>query len=110
MSFSINLKTNRLRKGYSLQKLADAIGASKAHIWDLETGRATNPSLEVLQKLSSVLDVPIASLVGENPDEESLPADSVVLFRDLQKLDPEDRETIKLMMARLKKRTESEGS
>ncbi|WP_417414318.1 helix-turn-helix domain-containing protein [Hoeflea sp.] len=104
MSFAANLKKHRIRKGFSLQKLADQIGVSKAHIWDLETLRATNPSLEVLQKLSSTLDVPIASLVGESPDSEDGGDEAVVMYRDLKTLEPEDRETIKLMMERLKRR------
>lgn len=104
MSFAVNLKKFRMKKGFSLQKLADAIEVSKAHVWDLETERAKNPSLEVLQKLSSVLGVPIATLVGEVPEEEDGASESVVMYRDLQQLDAEDRETIKLMMDRLKKR------
>ncbi len=110
MPFAVNLKKHRIKKGYSLQKLANEVGVSKAHIWDLETGRATNPSLDVLKKLSFKLDAPIASLVGENPDSEDQIAESVVLYRDLQKLRAEDRETIKLMMERLKIRpTPSKG-
>ena len=105
MSFAANLKKHRIKKGYSLQKLADEIDVSKAHIWDLETKRATNPSLEVLQKLSTALDVPIAGLVGENPENEPDGDDAVVMYRDLKTLDPEDRETIKLMMERLKRRS-----
>lgn len=107
MAFKEALKRNRIKKGYSLQELADKIGASKAHVWDLEQGRATNPSLEVLQKLSTHLEVPISSLVGENPDESEENAESVVMYRDLQKLDEMDRETIKLMMERLKQRSAS---
>ena len=105
MSFATNLRFHRTQKSLSLQKLADLIGVSKAHIWDLETERATNPSLEVLRKLSDVLDVPIATLVGEDPSSAANTDESVVLFRNLQTLNPEDRETIKLMMDRLKQRT-----
>ncbi len=105
MAFKEALKRNRIKKGFSLQELADKIGASKAHVWDLEQGRAANPSLEVLQKLSTHLEVPIASLVGENPGDNEDNAKSVVMYRDLQKLDEEDRETIKMMMERLKKRS-----
>lgn len=106
MSLATNLKRHRVRKQLSLQKLAVLVGVSKAHIWDLETARAKNPSLEVLQRLSTVLGVPIASLVGEDPHTSGAPDDTVVLFRDLQKLAPEDRETIKLMMGRLQRRAE----
>lgn len=105
MSFATNLRFHRTQKKLSLQKLADLIGVSKAHIWDLETERATNPSLEVLRNLSNVLDVPIATLVGEDVQSAPPSDDSVVLFRNLQSLDPEDRETIKMMMQRLQRRT-----
>lgn len=103
MSFAVRLRVARERKGLSLQKLADEVGVSKAYLWELETERAINPSLELLAKLSTKLGVTIATLVGENPDEASPQDESVVMFRDLQKLSEIDRETIKLMMERLKK-------
>ncbi len=107
MSFASKLKVLRLEKGYSLQALADKIGVSKAHVWDLERGQAKNPSLEVLEKLSTALGKPVAFLIGEDPESEGQESESVVMYRDLQKLEPEDRETIKIMMERLKKRTEN---
>lgn len=97
-----------MKKGYSLQQLADKIGASKAHVWDLETMRAKNPSLEVLQKLSTHLGVPIAALVGEDSPSGDENDEAVVMYRDLKTLESEDRETIKLMMERLMNR--SKGS
>ena len=33
----------RLKKGNSLQGVANAVGVSKAHIWELEKGRTGNP-------------------------------------------------------------------
>jgi len=109
MSFAVRLKKYRLIKKLSLQQLADLVDVSKAHIWDLETERAKSPSLEVLKKLSTHLGVPIATLVGENPDdaENNPQSDAVVMYRDLQGLNDQDRETIKIMMNRLKQRTES---
>lgn len=103
MSFAIRLRTARERNGLSLQKLADAVGVSKAYLWELETERAVNPSLELLEKLSTKLGVTIATLVGENPTESPAQDESVVMFRDLQQLSETDRETIRLMMERLKK-------
>ena len=35
----------RLARGESLQDVAGAVGVSKAHIWELEKGRADNPSI-----------------------------------------------------------------
>ena len=103
MSFAARLKTARMRKGYSLQKLADLIGASKAHIWDLETARAKNPSLEVLTGLSRALDVSITQLIGESASDDE-PETARAMFRDLQTLSETDQETIKLMMDRLRER------
>jgi len=105
MSFATRLKEARLKKGLSLQKLADEIGASKAHMWDLETDRAKNPSLEVLTGLSRALDVSIASLVGEVVADNS-PDEALAMFRDLPSLSEEDQQTIKIMMERLRQRRE----
>ncbi|PHR57992.1 MAG: transcriptional regulator [Robiginitomaculum sp.] len=108
MSFAVRLKKYRVAQKLSLQSLADLVEVSKAHIWDLETERAKNPSLEVLKKLSTHLKIPIATLIGENPEkaEGIAQSESVVMYRDLQGLNEQDRETIKIMMERLKKRTD----
>lgn len=104
MALAARLKELRLRKAKSLQDLADDVGASKAHIWDLETGRAKNPTIELLAKLSKALDTTVADLIGENPDGEEQPQEIVAMYRDLKTLDPKDRETIRMMMDRLKDR------
>ena len=65
MSLATRLKELRAKKKISLQDLADQIGASKAHLWDLETGRSKNPSIELLIALSKAFAVGVADLVGE---------------------------------------------
>lgn len=45
MSLATKLKDLRVRRGQSLQQVADGVGVSKAHIWQLERGDSTNPSL-----------------------------------------------------------------
>lgn len=74
MAIGDRLKELRLKKGHSLQQVADAIGASKAHIWELEASRSTNPSLEMLQKLASHFDTTVAYLIDE-PEGELTKAD-----------------------------------
>lgn len=59
------LKELRIGTGESLQDVADAIGASKAHIWELESNRAKNPSLDLLQKLAAHFKTTIAYLIEE---------------------------------------------
>jgi len=104
MALAARLKELRLKKAKSLQDLADEIGASKAHVWDLETGRSRNPTIELLAKLAQALGTSIADLVGENPEGANESPEVVAMYRDLKGLTENDRETIRLMMDRLKNR------
>jgi transcriptional regulator with XRE-family HTH domain len=104
MALAAKLKELRLKKGKSLQDVADAVGASKAHIWDLETARAINPTLELLRKLSNFFGTSIADLIGEDPSDATADPQVIAMYRDLKTLDDDDQQTIRLMMERLKKR------
>ncbi|MBK8272164.1 MAG: helix-turn-helix transcriptional regulator [Sphingomonadales bacterium] len=108
MSFAQKLHELRLKKGLSLQDVADRIGVSKAHVFNLEKGTTRNPSMELVLKLADLFRVRVADLVGENPEASEEPAEMVAMFRDLKKLDPRDRETIKLLMEQLKNRQRSQ--
>lgn len=74
MSLAANLKKHRLRKGASLQDVADAVGVSKPHIWKLERedDDKANPSLELLEKLATYYKTSIASLVSEEENKISV--------------------------------------
>ena len=100
MSLAANLKRLRIKKGMSLQQLADHkdVNASKAHVWDLETGRSKNPSVELLTGLAKALEVGIADLTGENPRGESEDPQMVAMYRELKELTPEDREIVKTVI------------
>ena len=50
MSIGARIKELRIRKRESLQQLADTVGASKPHIWELEVEKSTNPSVDLLKK------------------------------------------------------------
>lgn len=104
MSFAARLKELRTKTNKSLNQVADEVGSSKAHIWDLETGRAKNPSIELVKKLADCFRVSVADLIGENPPGEGDEPELVAMFRDLKDLTPEDRDAIKTMMTHLKKR------
>lgn len=69
MAIGERLKELRVKSGQSLQDVADAIGASKAHIWELESNRSTNPSLDLLRKLATHFGTTVAYLISEpQPD------------------------------------------
>ncbi|APW42021.1 transcriptional regulator [Rhodoferax saidenbachensis] len=93
-TFGVRLRKFRMAKNLSLQQLADEVGASKAHIWDLEQGKTSNPTLALLTELSRALAIPIKELIGEvdaSADEENL----APLFRDLRGLTPEQLEVVR---------------
>jgi|ERR1700733_4414375 transcriptional regulator with XRE-family HTH domain len=101
MSLAAKLKQLRMSKKLSLQDVADQIGASKAHIWDLETGRSKNPSIELLTKLAKVFSVSVADIIGENPSGEDEEPQLKAMYRELKDLSPSDREAIQQMMDHL---------
>lgn len=46
----------------SLQEVADAAGFTKSHVWEVEKGRATNPTVAMIDGLSRALGVPFLRL------------------------------------------------
>jgi transcriptional regulator with XRE-family HTH domain len=102
MSLGARLKELRIRQDQSLQDVADAVNASKAHIWEIERGASKNPTMELLNGLADHFGVSVAYLVGEKPDKDTEP-ELVAMFRGLQKMSDTDRKTIKALMEHLQK-------
>lgn len=96
MSLGSRLKELRIRHNMSLQEVADAVGASKAHIWEIERGNSKNPTMELLNALAETFNVTVSYLVGENLDEQD--AELLAMFRDLKKMKPADREKMREIM------------
>ena len=102
MALADRIKAFRMRKKLSLQELADSAGVSKAHIWDLETGRSKNPSMDLLIKLANKLEVAVVDRVGENPDAEEEGSRVLGMYRELKNLSDRDLDVINSMIERLK--------
>lgn len=110
-NFGLRLRTLRMKKKLSLQQLADKIGASKAHVWDMEQGKSRNPSLSLLTELSKALEVSIKELVGEGEDTaESENPQLAPLFRDLRGLTPEQLDLIRTMTEKLRGMNDGGGT
>src|SRR5262249_56017069 len=90
------VKKLRRRKNKAWEEVADAVKASKAHIWEIEQGRSKNPSMDLLNGLADYFEVSVSYLVGENTDEEE--AELVAMYRDLKKLTPTERERMRAIM------------
>jgi transcriptional regulator with XRE-family HTH domain len=107
MSLAARLRQGRLKKGLSLQDAADAIGISKAHLWDLEMGKSSNPGAELLGKFSDQYGLPIGHLVGElesDQDDDRLK----VMFRQLRELGANDLELIETIIEQRKRQQKSQ--
>lgn len=55
----------RKERGLSLTVLADLAGVSKSYLSAIERGVQSNPSIHFLEKISSVLDVPMDSFLHD---------------------------------------------
>lgn len=104
MSLALKLRDLRGKSKKSLQEVADEVGASKAHIWELETGKSKNPSIDLLTKLANCFKVSVSDIIGENPAGADEKPEIVAMYRELKELDEADLETIRIMMERLKGR------
>lgn len=102
MALGARLKELRIQKRQSLQQVADGVGASKAHIWELETGKSSNPSIELLGRLADHFGVTVASLVGEDPKAKGEDPELVAMYREMKGLTEKDRETLRMLMQHMR--------
>ena len=86
----------------SLQVVADAVGASRGHIWEVETGRTKNPSLDLVRRLADHYGVSVGWIVGE-VDEENVDQETTALYRTLQSLSPQNRQHIQAIIDSMRK-------
>lgn len=90
----------------SLQAVAQAVGISKAHVWELEKGHSKNPSFDLVQRLASHFGVSVGVLTGEADQPEEKETHITRLHRDLSALSEADRLVVQDMIEVLKKRSE----
>ncbi len=109
MSFATKLHDLRVARAMSLQDVANVVGISKAHVWNLEKGIADNPSMELVVRLADLFRVRVADLVGENPDGEDVEPEMVAMFRDLKSLDERDRAVIRGLMDQMKRTRDTQA-
>ena len=103
MSLAAKLKALRQKNGESLQQVADGVGVSKAHIWELEKGSSNNPSLDLLRRIAEHFQVTVAFLNDE--DAEPTETSALQFFREFQgQLSDRDWEMLRGLAKGLKDR------
>ncbi|OLO38825.1 transcriptional regulator [Alkalihalophilus pseudofirmus] len=65
------VKKLRLEKGLSLSELAESAGVAKSYLSSIERNIQSNPSIQFLEKISSVLGVSVETLLNENKEKKS---------------------------------------
>ncbi|MHB8884705.1 MAG: helix-turn-helix domain-containing protein [Methylovirgula sp.] len=105
MSLGSKLRELRVRKRESLQQLADAVGASKAHVWELETEKSSNPSLDLIKKIAAHFMIPVSILLEEEETGEAL-----IFGREFDGLTDDDKKLLWQMAERIaQKKPDSNG-
>jgi len=84
---SDNIKKYRERAGYSIRKLSELSNVSKSVISEIESGKATKPRYDTLEKLALALGVSISTLTEMEVEHEYIITDieeamGVILSQD----------------------------
>lgn len=92
-AFGARLRQFREAKGLTLQQVADAVGCTKAYIWELEKREGQRPTAERLNAIAKTLGVTLSDLLGESAEgvTKATPED-VVFFRNYVGLSDVDKE------------------
>ena len=98
----MNLRAIREERDLTQKELADKIGVSHTNIYNYEVGR-TEPSIEMLIKLSEALDVSVGYLIGAEDEDgkrvSALPSDKdLKLLKAFHRLEPIEQETVLAMV------------
>lgn len=92
-AFGLRLRRLREAKKLTLQQVADAVGCTKAYIWELEMKEGQRPSAERVYALAKVLGVTVEDLMEDQPRE--VPAatlEDVQFFREYAGMTDEDKQ------------------
>ncbi|MGR5986017.1 helix-turn-helix domain-containing protein [Bacillus cytotoxicus] len=77
------IKRLRLQRGISLTELAEKAGVAKSYISSIERNLQQNPSIQFLEKIATVLQIPIDTLLHDTtPLENQLDSEWTHLVKE----------------------------
>lgn len=76
------VKKLRQERRLSLSELAEQAGVAKSYLSSLERNLQTNPSIQFLEKISSVLHVTVEQLLQDQSDTKTIDPDWAELVRE----------------------------
>ena len=87
----------RLRRGLTLEALAERVGSSKSYMWEIENKKVARPSAEKLHQIAVALDTTTDYLLAAGEVTESDATDAA-FFRKYQKMKPKSKERLREML------------
>ena len=76
------VKKFRLEKKMSLSELAEQAGVAKSYLSSLERNLQKNPSIQFLEKIAAVLNLPVEYLIHDQIDKTELDSEWLNLVKD----------------------------
>ena len=76
------VKRIRKEKKLSMTELAEKAGVAKSYLSSLERNIQVNPSIQFLEKIAAVLNVPLNDLLHDTPDMNKLDKEWADLVQD----------------------------
>ncbi|MCM3569201.1 DNA-binding anti-repressor SinI [Neobacillus mesonae] len=76
------VKRFRSEKKISLSELAEKAGVAKSYLSSLERNLQQNPSIQFLEKIAHVLNIPVEHLIHEQVDKTELDNDWMNLVKE----------------------------
>ena len=101
MASTLGARLRRLReaKKLTLQQVADAVGCTKAYIWELEMKEGQRPSAERVHLLAKVLGVTMEDLMNEtNEQVPEATVEDVAFFRQYATMSDDEKNRVQDMM------------
>jgi transcriptional regulator with XRE-family HTH domain len=87
----------RLKRGLTLEGLAERVGSSKSYMWEIENKEVTRPSAEKLSQIALALDTTTEYLLaGDGANEEN--ADDIAFFRKYKGMTTGSKERLRKML------------
>ena len=93
------LITLRKAKHATLQQVADNVGISKTHIWQLEKGITNNPTMDLVIRLSKFFEVQPATFIDDEYSIKQVVNEALAVNYD--KLNKSNKELINAMFLTL---------
>ncbi|GLB59931.1 helix-turn-helix domain-containing protein [Cytobacillus sp. NCCP-133] len=76
------VKKLRQEKKMSMSELAEQAGVAKSYLSSLERNLQTNPSIQFLEKIAGVLNVPVDHLIHEQINRDELDSEWMKIVKE----------------------------